>query len=66
MFNEENIQKKLKVILSNPLISIFANRLTNADLMLKYVPEWLMILYNNERGKQTLIETGIYDFITKD
>lgn len=66
MFTEARIQEKLKTILANPLISIFANRLTNADLMLKYVPEWLMILYNNDRGKQTLIETGIYDFITKD
>ena len=60
---EQMIRVKLSVILENPLVKLFTMRISNSEYMLKYLPELLMIVYNNPRGKEILKETQILEFL---
>lgn len=50
-------------IKSNPFLYMFLNSTNNFDRIVEYVPRAIMILYQNDEGKEILKGLGILDYL---
>lgn len=61
-----DIKEKIdKAVNSNIILKSVISRNGELQNIIKYLPEIIEILFNDERGLEILKETKIYDYITK-